>query len=72
MTAVKMSEYEAKKLALSYVPGAALTNVTKFDVDTADGKLEYVGTITYLGMKYEFHIDAYSGAFRTWSTQPIG
>ena len=72
VAAVKVSEYEAKRLALSYVPGAALTNVTKFDVDTADGKLEYVGTITYLGMKYEFHIDAYSGAFRTWSTQPIG
>jgi uncharacterized membrane protein YkoI len=67
---IKMSEYKAKETVLSYVPGAATTDITAFTTDTADGKMEYEGTITYGGMNYTFEIDAYSGAFRSWNVTP--
>lgn len=31
-----------------------------------DGRLEYEGTIYYNGVEYEFSIDGYSGAIRSW------
>lgn len=70
ISSVKLTEYAAKKAALSYVPGAATTDITAFTTDTADGKMEYEGTITYGGMNYTFEIDAYSGAFRSWNVTP--
>ena len=66
-----MTVAEAKELVLSYIPGATETNITAFFVNTADGKMEYNGTVTYLGVKFEFSIDAYSGSFRTWNAEPI-
>jgi hypothetical protein len=33
---------------------------------------EYYFTVVYQKVKYEFSIDAYSGAFRSWNVQPIG
>ena len=69
---IKMSEYGAKQMVLAYIPGADMSAFTAFTLDTEDGKHEYQGTVTYCGMQYIFAIDAYSGAFRTWSTQPIG
>ena len=71
VAAVKMTVAEAKELVLSYIPGATETNITAFFVNTADGKMEYNGTVTYLGVKFEFSIDAYSGSFRTWNAEPI-
>ena len=71
VTAVKVTEAEAKTMALSYVPGAAETDITAFVTDTAEGKMEYEGTITYRGMRYTFEIDAYSGAFRSWNAAPV-
>ena len=71
VTAVKVTEAEAKTMALSYVPGASETDITAFVTDTAEGKMEYEGTITYRGMRYTFEIDAYSGAFRSWNAAPV-
>ena len=61
----------AKELALSQVPGAALNDIFEFETDYDDGHTEYEGKIIYNGMEYEFSIDAYSGAFRSWETEPI-
>lgn len=67
-----ISEEEAKKLALAQVPGAADSDIRKFKTDYDDGRMEYDGTIIYDGMKYEFEIDAYSGAIRSWESEPAG
>lgn len=67
---IKMSEYEAKKAVLSCVPAAEESDITAFTTNTEDGKMEYVGTLTYGGMYYAFTIDAYSGAFRSWEATP--
>lgn len=71
MTAVKLSAYQAKTLALSYVPGARQSDITAFTTDTADGKMEYKGKIVYGGMLFDFTIDGYSGAIRAWSAAPV-
>lgn len=68
--AVKMSESQAKNTVRSYVPGSTLSDITAFTTNTEDGKMEYVGTLTYGGMHYTFTIDAYSGAFRSWEATP--
>ncbi len=66
-----ISEERAKQLALAQVPGASESNFRKFKQDYDDGRLEYEGEIYYNGMEYEFEIDAYSGAFRNWDSEPI-
>ena len=48
------------------MPGATASNIVEFEVDRDDGRLEYEGTIFYNGMEYEFTIDGYSGAIRSW------
>lgn len=63
---------KAKELALSQVPGATLDDIRKFEVDYDDGRTEYEGKIIYGGMEYEFEIDGYSGAFRSWEAEPAG
>ncbi|MCI8447416.1 MAG: hypothetical protein HFH30_03250 [Eubacterium sp.] len=65
----KISEEEAKKLALERVPGAGADNIWEFEVDKEDGRLEYEGKIIYGDMEYEFEIDAYSGTFRSWEAE---
>lgn len=70
MTAVKLSAYQAKTLALSYVPGAKQSDITAFTTDNADGKMEYIGKIVYGGMQFDFTIDGYSGAIRAWKAAP--
>ena len=71
MSAVKLSAYQAKTLALSYVPGARQSDITAFTTDTADGKMEYKGKIVYGGMQFDFTIDGYSGAIRSWRVEPV-
>ena len=71
VSVVNMTTSEAKTAALSYVPGATESHITAFTTDTAEGKMEYEGTITYRGMRYTFEIDAYSGAFRSWNAAPV-
>ena len=62
---------DAEALALAQVPGASSSDIKKFETDYDDGRLEYEGKILYDGMEYEFEIDAYSGAFRSWEAEPI-
>lgn len=63
---------EAKALALAQVPGAALSDMQEFEIDYDDGRTEYEGKIIYDGMQYEFEIDGYSGAIRSWEAEKIG
>lgn len=67
-----ITEEKAKELALAQVPGAVAGDIQKFKLDYDDGRAEYEGTIIYNGMEYEFEIDAYSGAFRSWEAEPAG
>lgn len=62
---------KAKELALAQVPGASETDIWEFETDYDDGHTEYEGKIIYNGMEYEFEIDASSGAFRSWETEPV-
>lgn len=66
-----ITEKKAKELALSQVPGATENDIYEFEVDKDDGHTEYEGKILYNDMEYEFEIDAYSGAFRSWEAEPI-
>ena len=67
----QISESEAKKIALAQVPGAAESNIREWEVDYDDGRLEYEGSIHYNEMEYEFEIDGYSGAIRSWEVESI-
>lgn len=62
----------AKEIALAQVPGATTDHIRKFKTDHDDGRTEYEGTILYNNMEYEFEIDGYSGAIRSWEAEPAG
>ena len=66
-----LSAAEAKKIALAQVPGAKESDIREFEVDYDDGRLEYEGTIYYGELEYEFEIDGYSGAIRSWEAESI-
>lgn len=66
-----ISADDARKLALEQVPGASLNDIKEFEVDYDDGRLEYEGKIYYNQMEYEFEIDGYSGAIRSWDVESI-
>ena len=68
-TGTELTAEEAKALALSQVPGATESDVIEFKTDRDDGRIEYEGEILYSGMKYEFEIDGYSGAIRSWEVE---
>lgn len=71
MTGV-LDEAQAKAIALAQVPGATESDIREFEIDTDDGgKIEYEGEIVYSGMEYEFEIDGYSGAIRSWEAEPV-
>ena len=61
---------QARQIALAEVPGATVNDIYEFELDRDDGRLEYEGTIYYNGMEYEFTIDGYSGAIRSWDVEP--
>lgn len=67
----RMTEKEAMELALAQVPGASQSDIWEFETDSEDGRTEYEGKIRYDGMEYEFEIDAYSGAFRSWEAEKM-
>ncbi len=67
----KISAEKAKELALAQVPGASERDIFEFGTDHDDGRIEYEGKIIYDGMEYEFEIDAYSGAFRSWEAETL-
>lgn len=59
----------AKEIVLAEVPGATTSDIYEFETDRDDGRLEYEGTIYYNGTKYEFSVDGYSGAIRSWEVE---
>lgn len=67
-----ITEEKAKELALAQIPGATVDDILKFEVDYENGRTEYEGKVVYDGMKYEFEIDGYSGAIRSWEAEPAG
>lgn len=61
-----ISSDEAVQSALARVPGATVANVTEFNRDYENGRLEYEGEIHYNGYEYDFEIDADTGIFTKW------
>ena len=51
------------------MPGATVDDIRGFETDYDDGRLEYEGRIIYDGIEYEFEIDGYSGAIRSWEAE---
>ena len=66
-----ISEAEAKKIALAQIPGAAESDIQKWEIDYDDGRLEYEGSIWFEELEYDFEIDGYSGAIRDWEVESI-
>ena len=64
-----ISSDEAVQSALARVPGATVTNVTEFNRDYENGRLEYEGEIHYNGYEYDFEIDADTGIFTKWEVE---
>ncbi len=67
----KISEEEAKQIALNQVAGAASQHIHEFKSDYDNGKLKYEGKIYYEQTEYEFEIDGYTGAILEWDVEPI-
>ncbi|MBQ3076411.1 MAG: PepSY domain-containing protein [Clostridia bacterium] len=57
---------KAREIALAQVPGAAAENLLELQTEHDDGRLSYEGAIRFQGTTYEFEIDGYSGAIRSW------
>ena len=53
------------------LPCASDSDIRYFKTDHDDGRTEYEGKIIYDNMVYEFEIDAYSGAIRSWEAEPM-
>lgn len=70
-TAGLITEARAKEIALAQVSGATAADIREFELDRDDGQVQYEGKIIYNGMEYEFEIDAYSGAIRSWDAESI-
>lgn len=71
VSSAAISVEEAKAKALAQVPGATANDIREFETDYDDGRLEYEGKIHYDHMEYEFEIDGYSGAIRSWDAESI-
>ncbi len=56
---------------MAQVAGATAADIREFELDRDDGQVQYEGKIIYNGMEYEFEIDAYSGAIRSWDAESI-
>lgn len=65
-----IGEAEAKRIALSEVPGAADSDIRIYQ-EYDDGRLVYEGEIRYDGMEYEFEIDAADGRIIDWDRESI-
>ena len=64
-----ISSDEAVQSALVRVPGATVANVTEFNRDYENGRLEYEGEIHYNGYEYDFEIDTDTGTFTKWEVE---
>ena len=64
-----ISSDEAVQSALARVLGATVANVTEFNRDYENGRLEYEGEIHYNGYEYDFEIDADTGTVTKWEVE---
>lgn len=64
-----ISSDEAVQSVLVRVPGATVANVTEFNRDYENGRLEYEGEIHYNGYEYDFEIDADTGTVTKWEVE---
>ena len=64
-----ISSDEAVQSALARVPGATVANVTEFNRDYENGRLEYEGEIHYNGYEYDFEKDADTGTITKWEVE---
>lgn len=62
----RISEVQAKKIALERLPGAQEKDIVKFKLDHEHGREVYEGKILNKGRKYEFKIDATNGDVIEW------
>lgn len=65
---VIITQEEAVKLALERVPGATEQDI-RIKLDYSDGYYKYEGDLIYDQKKYDFEIDADTGAFLEWSEE---
>lgn len=66
----KVSEATVKQTVLAKVPGATESDM-RMQLERDDGREQYEGTIIYDNIKYEFSVDAYSGAIREWESESV-
>lgn len=66
-----IGDTKAKGIALARVSGAKESDVTKFKLETDDGKQKYEGEIRYNGKEYDFDIDAVTGEILDWEEEAI-
>lgn len=66
-----IGDTKAKGIALAKVTGAKESDVTKFKLETDDGKQKYEGEIRYKGKEYDFDIDAVTGEVLEWEEEAI-
>ena len=65
-----ISSDEAVQKRLSTCAGVQqLQNVTEFNRDYENGRLEYEGEIHYNGYEYDFEIDADTGTITKWEVE---
>lgn len=70
MEDAKISEEEAKQIALEEVPGASKDDVY-LELDYDDGTMLYEGEIFYDSYEYEFEINAETGEIESWERESI-
>ena len=68
--AAKLTEEEAKKIALKMVEGAEEEDI-RIEKDEDDGVSVYDGKIIYEDIKYEFEMDAVSGELLNWEQESV-
>ena len=66
-----IGDAKAKQIALDRVSGAKESDLTKFHLETDDGRQVYEGEIRYNDQEYEFEIDAVSGDVVNWEEDSI-
>ena len=62
---------DGEQLVAPRVEEAASREASQAQEARDDGRVEYEGKIVYGGMEYEFEIDGYSGAIRSWEAEPV-
>ena len=65
----KITPAQAKKIALSRVPGATEANIVKLQLDYEHGRLVYEGNMYFKNVEYEFDIDANTGDIVKWEME---